>query len=160
MDQSPAVLSLLSQRATQGQNQVRQLQQANRDGGGHKPQSGDCAGHALVSEGFQLKLSYPSSLRGLTPVPEAFPPPQSCIKTAPEPNFLCRQVSGVQNVPEASRMASQFPGTAGGGGGVAMGARTHSWNVRHQPRFFPGLISSRRKAANVWEWITGKPQVR
>lgn len=45
-------------------------------------------------------------------------------------------------------------------GGVAMGARTHSWNVRHQPRFFPGLISSRRKAANVWEWITGKPQVR
>lgn len=75
------------------------------------PARGLCWTAVDCAEGFQLKLSYPSSLSGLTPVPGALPPPQSCIKTAPEPNSLCRQTSGLQNVQETSRMASQVLGT-------------------------------------------------
>lgn len=149
MDQSPAVLSLLSQRDSQGQNQVRQLQQASRDGRGHKPQPWDYAADALVSEGFQLNLSYPSSLSGLTPVPGALPPPQSCSKTVPEPKFLCRHVSGVP------RMASHIPGTQWDDSG-SQDPLLGIWE--HQPPFFAGLSSSRRQASNVREWSTGKPQ--
>ena len=100
----------------------------------------------MVSEGFQLNLSYPSSLSGLTPVPGALPPPQSCSKTVPEPKFLCRHVSGVP------RMASHIPGTQWDDSG-SQDPLLGIWE--HQPPFFAGLSSSRRQASNVNRQTSG-----